>query len=97
MLLLALRIRKLNFGDEDQFVADTLQWMGNVFREWNDSDEAMTYFEEAYRIKRKMLGETHLEVAEAMVSHAFYVIDGHMLPFTTISTVSPAQHRNCLR
>ena len=51
----ALKIRDLNYGEEHELVANTLQWMGNVYREWNDLDEAMAYFEEALRVKRLAL------------------------------------------
>jgi len=43
-----LRIRELNFGSDDQHVGDTLQWIGNLYREWNDSDQAILYFEGMY-------------------------------------------------
>ena len=40
----ALKISDLNYGEEHESVAATLQWIGNVYREWNDLDEAMAYY-----------------------------------------------------
>ena len=66
----ALKIRDFNYGEEHESVADTLQLMGNVYREWNDLDEAMAYFEEALWVKRLALlgGEDkhHEEVANGL-------------------------------
>ena len=66
----ALKIRDLNYGEEHESVADTLQWMGNVYCEWNDLDEAMAYFKDAQRVKWLALlgGEDkhHEEVANGL-------------------------------
>ena len=38
---LALRIRKLKYGEDHEKVADTQQWMGNVMRQWGEYGEAL--------------------------------------------------------
>ena len=55
-LELALRIRKLKYGEDHETVADTQQWMGNVMRQWSEYGEALELFKTPLRIKTERLG-----------------------------------------
>merc|ERR1711862_1024961 len=49
-----LQIREEVFESRNRVdVADALQWLGNVFREWEDWDRALDSFEAALEVKEE--------------------------------------------
>ena len=45
----ALRIRELHYGEEHESCADTMQWLGNLMRQYGDPSDALDYFKFALR------------------------------------------------
>lgn len=73
----ALYIRKLHFDDDNESIADTEQWLGNVMRETGRLDEALEYFKSVIQSKKAKLGNDHEDVADAMHNMAIMLDDLH--------------------
>lgn len=71
----ALRIRELHYGEEHESCADTMQWMGNLLRQYGDASDALDYFKFALRIKQIRLGADHIDVANTLFNTAVLLDD----------------------
>jgi tetratricopeptide (TPR) repeat protein len=71
----ALRIRELHYGEEHESCADTMQWMGNLLRQYGDPSDALEYFKFALRIKQIRLGADHIDVANTLFNTAVLLDD----------------------
>lgn len=71
----ALRIRELHYGEEHESCADTMQWMGNLLRQYGDPSDALDYFKFALRIKQIRLGPDHIDVANTLFNTAVLLDD----------------------
>lgn len=71
----ALRIRELHYGEEHESCADTMQWMGNLLRQFGDPSDALDYFKYALRIKQIRLGADHIDVANTLFNTAVLLDD----------------------
>ena len=71
----ALRIRELHYGEDHESCADTMQWMGNLLRQYGDPSDALDYFKFALRIKQIRLGPDHIDVANTLFNTAVLLDD----------------------
>ncbi len=62
----ALRLRLHHLGENDEAVADTEQWLGNVMRETGKLEEALDFFKSSLKKKKMIFGDDHEDVADAM-------------------------------
>lgn len=61
----ALRIRQEKLDEGHESIAETEEWMGNVFREQRDFDRALEFYRHSLKSKREIFGDSHEEVANA--------------------------------
>ena len=95
----ALKIRKQNLIDGDQCIAETEQWLGNVMRETERLDEALTFFKSALKSKKATLGRNHEDVADALHNMAIVLddLEKFELSIGCYQEVGLAKHRNTVK
>ena len=71
----AFRLRVHHLGEDDEAVADTEQWLGNVMRESGRLEEALDYFKSSLKKKKAKFGNDHEDVADAMHNMAIVLDD----------------------
>ena len=62
-------------NEDHESIAETEEWMGNVLREQKDFDRALEFYRHSLNSKRKIFGDSHEEVANAIYTLAI-TLDG---------------------
>ncbi len=59
-------MRRERYGDDDKDVGKTYHHIGEALADLGRLDDALENFEEAYRIRKGVLGDEHEDVAETL-------------------------------